>query len=114
MSVGGQSVRIEELSDAELALRPHRVRGPVANALLDRGAVFPARAVVYAPDSSEAHRDLARLRSSGFVKSTTDGRCWFDLRTFSVMQARRARMRAMIAVPVAIVLAIFTVSFYPG
>jgi hypothetical protein len=107
-------VRIEGLSDAELALRPHRVRGPVANALFDRGAIFQARAVAYEPDSADAARDLTRLRSSGLVKSTLDGRCWFDLRAFYVLRAHQARMRAMIALPVAIVLAIFTVSFYPG
>ena len=61
---GGASVRIEALSDAELAVRPHRVRGPVAQALLDRGAIAPARAVGYAPDGADAQRDLNR---AGFV-----------------------------------------------
>lgn len=107
-------MRMEELSDAELAARPHRVRGPVAHALLERGAVLPQRAVAYVPDGADAHRDLARWRDAGVVKWTMDSRCWFDLRAFYAIKARRERMRAMIAVPVAILLAIVTVSLYPS
>ncbi len=107
-------MRVEQLTDAEIALRPHRIGGPAANALLDRGAIMPARAIVYAPDSPEAHHDLVRLRESGAVKSTIYGRIWFDLRTYYVAKARRERMRAMIAVPVAIIFAIVATLFYRG
>lgn len=108
------SLRVEELSDAALAVRPHRVRGPVARALLDRGAIRPARAIVYAPDSADEHRDLMRARRLGLVKWTTDGRCWYDLRAFYAVQARTERTRVMIAIPLALIVAAVAVSFYPA
>lgn len=107
-------MRIEELSDAELAVRPHRVRGPVAQALLDRGAIAPARAVRYVPDGADAQRDLERARRLGLVKWTTDGRCWYDLRAFYGVQARIERMRVMIAISLALIVAAVAVSFYPA
>lgn len=107
-------MRIEELSDVDLALRPHRVRGPVAQALLDRGAIRPARAIVYAPDRADAERDLARARRLGLVKWTIDGRCWYDLRAFYAVQARLERTRVMIAIPLALIVAAVAVSFYPA
>ena len=107
-------MRVEGLTDAEIALRPHRIRGVVANAFLDRAAIAPGRAIVYAPDGPDAHRELTRLRASGAVKSTLDGRCWFDLRSHYIAQARRERMRAMIAVPVAVVFACVATLFYRG
>lgn len=48
------------------------------------------------------------------VRSTTDGRCWFDLRTYYTIQNDRERMRAMIAVPVAIIAAFVATLFYRG
>ncbi|OWK27760.1 hypothetical protein [Sphingomonas dokdonensis] len=107
-------MRVEELSDAELAMRPHRVRGPVARALLDCGAIVPARAVAYAPDGADAQRDLERARRLGLVKWTTDGRCWYDLRAFYAVQARTERTRVMIAIPLALIVAAVAVSFYPA
>lgn len=107
-------MRVEHLTDAEIALRPHRISGPAANALLDRGAIMPTRAIIYAAASAEAHRDLVSLRASGAVKSTIDGRVWFDLRNYYAAKAQRERMRAMIAVPVAIVFAAVATLFYRG
>lgn len=107
-------MRIEGLTDAEIASRPHRISGPVADSLLGRGAITRERALTYAPDSPQARRDLARLYESGIVRATADGRCWFDLRAYYVAQARRERTRAAIAVPVAIVCALVAVLFYRG
>ncbi|WBH15758.1 hypothetical protein [Sphingomonas radiodurans] len=107
-------MRIEDLTDAELALRPHRIRGPVADFLLSRGAITSGRAIAYSPNDPAAHRDFARLRAMQVVRSTTDGRCWFDLRTYYTIQNDRERMRAMIAVPVAIIAAFVATLFYRG
>jgi hypothetical protein len=107
-------MRIEDLSDAEIALRPHQVRGPVAEAMLARGAIAPARAVAYVAPDPGAARDLARWRKAGVVRGVPDGRIWFDLRAFYRVKAQRERMRAMIAVPVALVLATVAVAFYAG
>ncbi len=107
-------MRIEDLSDAELALRPHPVRGPVGEAMLARAAISPVQAIAYAPADPAAARDLARWRESGVVRANPDGRVWFDLRRFYAVKAERERMRAMIAVPIALVLAAVTVAFYVG
>jgi hypothetical protein len=107
-------MRIEDLSDAEIALRPHHVSGPVAETMLARGAIAPACAVTYVAPDPAAARDLARWREAGVVKATTDGRLWFDLRAFYTVKTQRERMRAMIAVPVALVLAMVAVAFYAG
>lgn len=107
-------MNVEGLSDAEIASRPHRIRGAVANALLDHGAIAPNRAVPSAPTDPADQRELAQLRATGAVKFTLDGRCWFDLRSHYVAQTRRERMRAMIAVPVAIIAALVAVQFYQG
>ena len=96
-------------------MRPHRIRGLVAGALLDRGAIAPGRAVRYAPDDREAQRELARLRDAGVVKTAPDGRIWFDLRCHYAAQAHREGLRAAIGAGVAIVLAVATVVlFYRG
>ena len=108
------AARLDDLTDAEIALRPHRVRGAVANSLLDRGAITPRRAVPCAPAAPDARRELTRLRDAGVVKSTGDGRCWLDLRRHAEAQAHRERIRAMIAVPVAVVLALVAMLFYRG
>jgi hypothetical protein len=107
-------MRIEDLSDAEIALRPHHVSGPVAETMLARGAIAPGRAVTYAAPDPGAARDLARWREAGVVKATSDGRIWFDLRAFYTIKAQRERLRAMIAVPLALVLAMIAVAFYAG
>lgn len=107
-------MRIEEMSDAEIALRPHHVSGLVAETMLARGAIAPARAVTYTAPDPAAARDLARWREAGVVRTTPDGRLWFDLRAFYTLKAQRERMRAMIVVPVALVLAMVAVAFYAG
>lgn len=107
-------MRVEGLSDAEIASRPHRIRGSVANALLDRAAIAPDRATRYVPSDRAAEQELAKLRVSGAVKFTIDGRCWFDLRRHYMVQADCERMRAMIAVPVAIIAALVATLFYQG
>jgi hypothetical protein len=107
-------MRIEDLSDAEIALRPHHVSGPVAETMLARGAIAPARAITYAAPDPAAARDLDRWRKAGVVRTIPDGRIWFDLRAFYTVKAQRERMRAMIAVPVALVLAMVAVAFYAG
>jgi hypothetical protein len=107
-------MKIEDMTDAELALRPHRIRGPVAEFLLSRGAITSGRAIAYSPDGPAAHRAFADLRETQVVRSTRDGRCWFDLRTYYTIQARRERMRAVIAVPLAIIAAVVATLFYRG
>lgn len=107
-------MRIEDLSDAELALRPHPISGPVGEAMLARAAISPVQAIAFAPTDPAVARDLARWREAGVVRALPDGRLWFDLRAFYTAKAQRERLRAMIAVPVALVLAAVAVAFYVG
>lgn len=107
-------MRVENLTYAELALRPHRIRGPVADFLLSQGAITSRRAIAYSPSSPAANRAFARLCEARVVRLTTDGRCWFDLRTYYTIQVERERMRAIIAVPVAIIAAFVATLFYRG
>lgn len=107
-------MKVEELSDAALAWRPHRISGPVADVLLGHGAISSARAIPYSPDDPAASRALEDLRKSQVVKWTMDGRCWFDLRAYYAIQAERERKRALMAIPLAIIAAIVATRFYIG
>ena len=107
-------MKLADISDAELALRPHRISGPVADFLLSRGAITPGRAIPYSPDGAAAQRALADLCEHRIVKLTREGHCWFDLRTYYAVRAKRERMRAMMAVPLAILAAAVATLFYSG
>ena len=67
-------MRVEGLSDAEIALRPHRIGGPAANALLDRGAIMPGRAIAYAPEAPKPTTTLFgyALRARSKRRSTDE------------------------------------------
>jgi hypothetical protein len=86
----------------------------VADFLLSQGAITSGRAVAYSPNGPAAHRAFERLCEMRVVRLTTDGRCWFDLRTYHTIKFEREPMRAMMAVPFAVIAAIVAIMFYPG
>ena len=104
---------VDGLTDAELALRPHRVSGPVMAAFLDAAAIQPRAAMPFRPASAVAETEFGRLLASGALKPQGDG-YWLDLR--ALYAARRAReVRWMIgAVAVALAIAVVAVMFYRG
>lgn len=106
-------MNLDALSDAELALRPHRVIGPVMAAFLDAAAIQPLAAIRFRPAAPAAEVEFARLVASGVLKPSGGGH-WFDLRAHYV--ARRTReVRWMIAaVAGALAIAATAVMFYQG
>ena len=78
----------EHLSDVELALRPHRITGPVMAAFIDGAAIQPAAAMIYRPATPAAKQEFTRLVASGVLRMEGGGH-WFDLRRHYA--ARRTR-----------------------
>ena len=106
-------MNVDQLSDVQLALRPHRITGPVMAAFLDAAAIQPKAAMTYRPATPAAEAEFKRLIAAGALKNYGDG-YWFDLRTH--YEARRAsEVRWMIgSVAAALVIAVIAVMFYQG
>ena len=103
----------DQLSDAELALRPHRVTGPVMAAFLDAAAIQPAAATRYRPGTPAAEQEVQRLTDAGILRAAPGGH-WFDLRHHYAIENRRAARRAVWGVGVALLVASIAVLFYIG
>jgi hypothetical protein len=103
----------DKLTDVQLALRPHRITGPVMAQFLDAAAIQPRAAIRFRPGSAAAEAEFRRLLASGALKNYGDG-YWFDLRAHYA--ARRAReVRWMIgSVAAALAIAVVAVMFYQG
>ena len=84
-------MNVDRLDDAQLALRPHRITGPVMAAFLDAAAIRPAAAIAYIPASPAAEREFAALYAAGVLRTHRGGH-WFDLRRhYAVRRAREVR-----------------------
>lgn len=106
-------MRVDHLSDVELALRPHRVTGPVMDAFLDAAAIQPAAAMAYRPATPAAEKEFARLVAADILKPTGRGH-WFDLRRHYAVENAKAGRRAVFAVVIALILAAIATLFYRG
>lgn len=106
-------MKVDALSDAQLALRPHRVSGPVMAAFLDAAAIQPTAAIAYRPATPAAVAAVRRLRASGVLKRAGAGE-WFDLRAHYAREQAAAARRAVFAVAAALTIAVVSVLFYRG
>lgn len=106
-------MKVDRLTDAQLALRPHRVTGPVMAAFLDAAAIQPAAAIRYRPASPAESAAFARLQADGVLVASGAGH-WFDLRRHYAVEQARSAKRAAIAVVVALTIAAIAVLFYRG
>lgn len=102
-----------KLTDVQLALRPHRITGPVMATFLDTAAIQPRAAIAFRPGNSVAEAEFRKLLASGALKKHGDG-YWFDLRAYYGNRGA-SEVRWMIAsVAVALAIAVVAVSFYQG
>lgn len=84
-------MKVDRLDDVHLALRPHRIEGPVMAAFLDAGAIRPEAALRYTPATPAAEREFARLYEHGVLQADRGGH-WFDLRRhYAVRREREVR-----------------------
>lgn len=106
-------MNVDHLSDVELALRPHRITGPVMAAFIDGAAIQPAAAMTYRPATPAATQEFARMVASGVLRAQGGG-YWFDLRRHYALR-RAGEVKWMIAlVAVALIGALVAVMFYRG
>lgn len=106
-------MRVDHLSDVELALRPHRITGPVMAAFVDAAAIQPAAAMRYRPGTPAAQAEFDRLTAAGVVRAGPGGH-WFDLRRHYAVR-RTSEIRWMIgSVIAALIGAAVVVQFYMG
>lgn len=104
-------MRGDRLTDAELALRPQRVTGPVMAAFIAAAAIRPAAAMTYRPGTPAAAAEFRRLHDEGVLRGASDGH-WYDLRRHYAVQQARAARRAVIGVVLALTIAAAAVLFY--
>lgn len=81
-------MNVDHLDDAQLALRPHRITGPVMAAFIDAAAIQPAQALRYTPATPEAEKEFARLYEQGVLRAHQGGH-WFDLRRHYAVRRKR-------------------------
>lgn len=106
-------MRTDHLSDVELALRPHRITGPVMAAFIDGAAIQPAAAMSYRPATPAAAQEFARLVESGVLRPQGGGH-WFDLRRHYALR-RTSEVKWMLGlVALALIGALIAVTFYQG
>ena len=106
-------MRVDQLSDVELALRPHRVAGPVMAVFLDAAAIQPAAALAYRPGTPGAAAEVQRLRNAGVLRAAKGGE-WFDLRRHYAIEHAKGVRRAVIGVVIALAIVVAAVLFYQG
>lgn len=107
-------MKVDHLTDAQLALRPHRVTGPVMDAFLQAAAIHPSRALGYVARDPAEQAELARLIAAGVMVPVAGGRYWFDLRQHYEVENKRGAMRAAIGFGVALSIMGVAMLFYQG
>lgn len=107
-------MKVDHLSDAELALRPHRVTGPVMDAFLQAAAIHPSRALAYRPKAPDEQEQFERLVASNVLVPVSGDRHWLDLRRHYEVENQRGAMRAAIGFGIAVSLMGVAVLFYTG
>ena len=106
-------MKTEHLSDVELALRPHRITGPVMAAFIDGAAIQPAAAMTYRPATPGAAQEFQRLIDSGVLRPEGGGH-WFDLRRHYALRRTRELAWMVGLVAAALLGALIAVMFYRG
>lgn len=106
-------MKVDHLSDVELALRPHRVTGPVMAAFLDAAAIQPAAAITYRPATPAAAQEFARLIENGVLRQQGGG-YWFDLRRHYALRRRREIQWMIGSVAASLAIAVIAMLFYRG
>lgn len=104
-------MRVDHLTDVQLALRPHRITGPVMAAFLDAGAIQPAAALRYRSADPAASEAFERLVAAGVLRPAGGGH-WFDLRRHYEVEHARTLRRAAIGGAIALAIAGAAVLFY--
>lgn len=90
-----------------------RVRSRIGAAMIAAHALAPEQAIPFAPDPADATQ-FDRLRARRIVRETIPGHFWFDLVANHLHEQQAARVRAMWAVGIALVVAAIAVLFYEG
>lgn len=101
----------DDLDDVQLALRPHRITGPVMAAFLDAGAIQPAAAMRYTPATPAAEKEFARLYGQGVLRAHRGGH-WFDLRRHYAVRRKREVDWMIASVALALTGAVIAVLLY--
>jgi hypothetical protein len=104
-------MNVDHLDDAQLALRPHRITGPVMAAFLDAAAIQPAAALRYTPATAAAEKEFARLYQQGVLRAHQGGH-WFDLRRHYAVRRKREIEGMIASVAGALAIAAVAVMLY--
>jgi len=90
-----------------------RTRSRIARAMIAAHALAPEQAIAFNPAPNDV-AELMRLRKAGVVRETLPGHYWLDLVANHYREQQRARVRAMWAVALAVMIAGTAVFFYRG
>jgi len=90
-----------------------RTRSRIARAMIQAHALAPEQAIAFSPGPGDV-AELMKLRKAGVVRETLPGHYWLDLVANHYREQQAARVRAMWAVGISLVIAAVAVLFYRG